>query len=126
MCLLRSISLTLIAMLTAIALTSIVPARAQDGDRRGELTGLVVAKVERTAVEGQNGIEITFDKTSAEQLRQFTTGSVGRILEFVVDGKKLARLRLIDPLTDGNVLLTGRIDNGVLISPSTAVSVKLE
>jgi hypothetical protein len=122
----RSVSLAFMAMLTAIALTCMVSVRAQDKARPGELTGLVVAKVEKTIVEGQNGIEITFDKASAERLRQFTDGSVGRILEFAVDGKKLIQLRLIDPLTDGNVLLTGHIDNTLLISPSATVSVELE
>jgi hypothetical protein len=126
MWLFRSISFTLIAALIAIALTIIIPVRAQERAHPTELTGLVVAKVERTIVEGQNGIEITFDKASAERLRQFTNGGVGQSLQFFVDQKKLAMLRLIDPLADGNVLLTGRIDNAALISSGASVTVKFE
>jgi hypothetical protein len=122
----RSVGLTLMAVLVTIALIFIIPVRAQDRAQPTELTGLVVAKVERTIAEGQNGIEITFDKASAERLRQFANGGVGRNLQFVVDQKKLATLRLIDPLIDGNVLLAGQIDNPALISSGANVTVKFE
>jgi preprotein translocase subunit SecD len=113
-------------MLIAMTLASMIPVRAKDRAQPTELTGLVVAKVEETTVQGQNGIEITFDKASAERLRQFTNGKVGRSLEFVVDQKRLVTLRLIDPLTDGNILLTGQMDNAALISSGATVTVKLE
>jgi hypothetical protein len=126
MWLFRSVRLTFIAALTTIAIISMIPVRAQETVHPTELTGLIVTKVERTVVEGQDGIEVTFDKASAERLRAFTSGGVGRSLEFVVDQKKLVTLRLIDPLTDGNVLLTGHIDNAGLISSGATVTVKLE
>ena len=126
MWLFRSVGLKFMAMLIAITVASMIPVRAKDRAQPTELTGLVVAKVEETTVQGQNGIEITFDKASAERLYQFTNGKVGRSLEFVVDQKRLVTLRLIDPLTDGNILLTGQIDNAALISSGANVTVKLE
>ena len=121
----RSVSLTLTSAFLTIALTFTGPVRAQHQSQPTELTGLIITKIERTRVEGQDGIEITFDARSAERLREFTSGGIGRTLEFVVDQKKLATLRVIDPLTDGNVLLTGQVD-AALISPSATVSVKFK
>jgi hypothetical protein len=126
MWLFRSVILKFMAILIVITLTSMAPVRAKDRTRLTESTGLVVTKVERTIVEGQNGIEVTFDKASADRLRQFTNGKVGRSLEFVVDRKRLATLRLIDPLISGNVLLSGQISNTALISSGATVTVKLE
>jgi hypothetical protein len=80
-------------------------------------------------VEGKNGIEITFDKPSAERLRQFTIGAVGQRMTIFVNQRKLATLRLLDPLVDGQVLVTGHLDSKAaegLFSPGAVVDLEIE
>jgi len=105
--------LSLIAMtgFIGIAAAQLSGLRAQDTACQARIVGLVVLKVERTTVEGQSGIEVSFDKLSAERLREFTSGAIGKRITFIVNQRKLATLRLLDPLTDGNVLLTGPLDD---------------
>jgi hypothetical protein len=76
-----------------------------------QVSGLVVAGTRRTTVEGTDGIEITFDQASAERLLRFTHDAVGRRMIFFLNRKKLATLRLLDRIEDGNVLLTGDLDS---------------
>jgi hypothetical protein len=55
------------------------------------------------SVEGKDGIEIIFDKFSGERLRQFTNKAVGRRIVVFVNQRKLATLRLLDPITTGDM-----------------------
>ena len=94
----------------ALVQSTMTAPHAQDRAQPMQLTGLAVVKVEKTSVEGQDGVLITFDKPSAERLRQFTSGLVGERIVFIVNQRRLATLRVLDPLADGNVLLTGQLD----------------
>jgi hypothetical protein len=74
------------------------------------LDGLRVLAARRVTVEGKEGIEVDFDAQSAERLVHFTVGVVGRRVAVMVLGRRLATLRLLDPLKDGQILLTGGLD----------------
>jgi hypothetical protein len=93
------------------------------------VSGLVVTGARRRTVEGKDGIEITFNRTSAERLLGFTHGTVGRRMIFFLNRKKIATLRLLDPIEDGNVLLTGDLDSTLvnrLFSGGAVIDVALE
>ena len=55
-------------------------------------------------------LEVTFDSLSAERLRQFTSDAVGRRIVVSVNQRRLATLRLLDPIVEGRILLTGDFD----------------
>jgi hypothetical protein len=103
-------TLIFIFVVAAAAVVQFSQLRAQDTPRPAELTGLQIAKTERTIVEGKNGIEVTFDSLSAERLRQFTSDAVGRRIVVSVNQRRLATLRLLDPIVEGRILLTGDFD----------------
>jgi hypothetical protein len=110
----------------AVAAMPCSPARAQD---KARLVALQIATAARVVVEGQNGIEVTFDQPSAERLRNFTRDAVGHHFAVFVDDRRLATLRLLDPIVDGNILLTGDLDKAsseMLFSPHAAVRLDLE
>jgi hypothetical protein len=123
---------TSIILAIAVAVVSALSARAQNMPRSSQPTqvsGLVVVEARRTTVEGTDGIEITFDKASAERLLQFTHDAVGRRMIFFLNRRKLATLRLLDPIKDGNVVLTGDLDRAAvdkLFSGSAVIDVELE
>jgi hypothetical protein len=97
-------------MFAAAILTQSSQSRAQDTPLPAELNGLQIANAEQTVVEGKNGIGITFDSASAEQLRQFTSNAVGYRIVVFVNQRRLATLRLLDPIVEGKILLTGDLD----------------
>jgi hypothetical protein len=120
---------TFIFMLAAAALAQFSQSRAQDTARPVELTRLQIAKAERTIVEGKNGIGITFDSLSAERLRQFTSDAVGRRIVVSVNQRRLATLRLLDPIVEGGILLTGDFDSfatEALFSPGAVLDLEIE
>ncbi len=106
-----------IALGVVLASAPFLPASAQDGQRSPallrptQITGLRAVQVKRTVVEDKAGIEVTFDKPSAERVLSFTTDAVGRRIAFFVNQRKLATLRLLDPIKEGNILLTGVLDS---------------
>jgi preprotein translocase subunit SecD len=97
----------LICLAAAVSLVQLPSTHAEDRQLPAQLSGLQIVKAERTIVEGKSGIEITFDEPSAERFRRFTSNAVGRRMVFFVNQRSLATLRLLDPLTKGNVLLNG-------------------
>jgi hypothetical protein len=122
-------ALTFIFIVVAAAVAQFSQLRAQDTPRRVELTGLQIAKAERTIVEGKNGIEITFDSLSAERLRQFTSDAVGRRIVVSVNQRRLGTLRLLDPLVEGKILLTGDLDSlarEALFSAGAVLNLEIE
>jgi hypothetical protein len=78
-----------------------------------QILGLHVAQAQRTSIEGRDGINITFDKSSAERVRQFTRDVVGRRVVVFVNQRRLATLHLLDPITGEGLLLTGDALDGV-------------
>jgi hypothetical protein len=93
------------------------------------LTGLLVTKAQRTMADGKNGIEITFDNPSAERVRQFTSGAAALRVTVSVNQSKLGTLRLLGPLVDGNLLVTGQLDSQAverLFSPDALVDLEIE
>jgi hypothetical protein len=99
---------TSLVFVITLVLAQFSPLRAQS-PRPNELTDLRIAKAERTVVEGKSGIQITFDTASAERVRQFTSGAVGSRVIVFFNKRRLASLRVLDPITDGNILLTGEL-----------------
>src|SRR5262245_11798394 len=53
------------------------------------------------------GIELVFSKRSAEALRRFSVQAAGHDVDFVMNGRKLATLKLREPITGQGVMLTG-------------------
>jgi hypothetical protein len=120
---------TFIFIAAAAAVAQFSQLRAQDTPRPAELTGLQIAKAERTTIEGKNGIEVTFDSLSAERLRQFTSDAVGRRMVVSVNQRRLAALRLLDPIVEGKILLTGdfdRLAREALFSAGAVLNLEIE
>jgi hypothetical protein len=118
-----------IFIVVAAVVAQFAQLRAQDTPRPAELAGLLIVKTERTIVEGKNGIEITFDSHSAERLRQFTSDAVGRRIVVSVNQRRLATLRLLDPIVEGRILLTGDFDGfatEALFSPAAVLNLEIE
>jgi hypothetical protein len=121
------------AMLTALLLgAGVVPsvptlAQSSAAAIAHRLGGLRVVAARRVTVEGKGGIEVDFDTRSAEQLVHFTAGAVGQRVTVMVQGRKLATLRLLDPLKDGRILLTGDLDQEAVerLAPKAAVDLVL-
>jgi hypothetical protein len=118
---------TLMLVSTVIAA---VPIFAQDNaSTRLRLEGLRIVAARHVTVEGKSGIEIDFDGDSAKRLLQFTIGAVGRRATLIVNGQRLATLRLLDPLTDGRILLSGELDHeaaDTLFAPGASVDLFVE
>jgi hypothetical protein len=72
--------------------------------RTTRLIGRIVVQPKRTVVEGKDGVEVVFDKPSADQLLRFTNDAVGHRKVFFVNRRKLATPRLLDPIKEGCVL----------------------
>jgi hypothetical protein len=88
------------------------------------LDGLRITAARHVTVEGKQGIEVDFNAESAERLRRFTANAVGRRATLNVNGRKLGTLRLLDPLTDGQILLSGDLDHeavDALFAPDASV-----
>jgi hypothetical protein len=120
---------TFIFIAAAAAVAQFSQLRAQDTPRPAELTGLQIAKAERTIIEGKNGVEVTFDSLSAERLRQFTSDAVGRRMVVSVNQRRLAALRLLDPIVEGKILLTGdfdRLAREALFSAGAVLNLEIE
>ena len=81
------------------------------------LDGLQVTQARHTFVEGKDGIDIDLDKPSAERLRKFTNEFVGRRLVVFVNHRRLATLRLLDPVTGNGLRVTGDDLDGVVAQP---------
>jgi hypothetical protein len=116
-------------IVAAAAVAQFSQLRAQDTPRPAELTGLQIVKAERTIVEGKNGIEVTFDRLTAERLRQFTSDAVGRRMVVSVNQRRLATLRLLDPIVEGKILLTGdfdRLASEALFSAGAVLNLEIE
>jgi hypothetical protein len=116
-------------IVAATAVAQFCQLRAQDTPRPAELTGLQIVKAERTIVEGKNGIEVTFDSLSAERLRQFASDAVGRRMVVSVNQRRLATLRLLDPIVDGKILLIGdfdRLARDALFSAGAVLNLEIE
>jgi hypothetical protein len=115
----------IMAMIAAVA--PLPPTRAQVVNAK--LSGLMIVEAERKSIEGKSGIEITFDKPSADRLLRFTRDAVGRHIVFIVNQRKLASLRLLDPIVDGRILLTGDLDAAsreALFSAGATIDLELE
>jgi hypothetical protein len=122
-------ALTFIFMVAAAVVAQFSQLQAQDIPRPAELTGLQIAKTERVIVEAKNGIEITFDEVSAERFRKFTSDAVGRRMIVSVNQRRLATLRLLDPIVEGKILLTGDLDSlatEALFSAGAVLNLKIE
>jgi len=95
-----------------------------------ELTGLRAVLAKRVVVGGKEAVEIVFDEPSAERFRQFANGAVGHRIVFFVDQRKLAALRLVEPLAGAKAQLTGDFDRvaleSILRSPNAVIDLKLE
>jgi preprotein translocase subunit SecD len=120
---------TFIFIVAAAAVAQFSQLLAQDTPRPAGLTGLHITKAERTIVEGKNGIDVTFDSLSAERLRQFTSDAVGRRMVVSVDQRRLATLRLLDPIVEGKILLTGNFDRlarEALLSTGAVLDLEIE
>jgi hypothetical protein len=105
-----------LALVTASASAILIelPSAAGPQTNVAKVAGLVVVEVKPTMIEGKNGIEVTLDKSSAERLLRFSHGAVGKHMTFFVNQKKLATLRLLDPIENGNVLFTGDLDTAAV------------
>jgi hypothetical protein len=119
------------ALFVAACIAAAVPSLAQSSTSgaANRLDGLRVVAARRVTVEGEQGIEVNFDALSAERLLHFTVGGVGRRVTIMVRGRRLATLRLLDPLKDGHILLTGDLDSEVadmLFAPNATVEVAIE
>jgi hypothetical protein len=53
------------------------------------------------------GIELVFSKQSAEVLRRLSLEAAGHEVDFFLNGRKLARLKLRDPITGDGIMLSG-------------------
>lgn len=94
-----------------------------------ELADLTVAKAERMVFEGRNGIKITFDGPSADRLRQFTHDLVGRRIVVLVNQRRLATARLLAPIVNGDIVLTGDLDDlasEALFSAGAVLTMEIE
>jgi len=120
---------TILIFTIALAIAQLSSVRAQDSQQPAELKDLRVAQAKPTTVEGKNGIEIRFDGPSADRVRQFTSRAVGRSIIVLVNQRMLAKLRVLDPIEDGNILLTGDFDSEVgeaLSSGGAMLDLKIE
>lgn len=127
----RRTALLITAMFVAVCIAAAVPTFAQSAtsDPANRLEGLRVVAARRVTVEGKQGIEVNLDALSAVRLLHFTVGGVGRRLTIMVRGRRLATLRLLDPLRDEHILLTGDLDSevaDVLCAPNAMVEVAIE
>ncbi|MGO9544777.1 MAG: hypothetical protein ACLPPF_08285 [Rhodomicrobium sp.] len=130
----KQLSAFLLLSLLATAGVPLLPSHAQDGQesvqaRPTQLTGLLALEAKRTIVESKNGIEVIFDKPSGERLLRFTNDAAGRRMIVFVNHKKLATLRLLDPIKEGKVLLTGDLDRlaiDELLSGGATIDLALE
>jgi hypothetical protein len=107
---------------------AVAPAQVQT-QTQAQLAGLTVAQARHVTIEGKDGIEVTFDQVSAGRLLLFTRGAVGRHMIFYAGGSRLAAVRLLDPIENGNVLLTGDLNASVakqLFAPGAIVGVELD
>ncbi len=99
---------------------------AEESTRLADLT---VAKAERMVFEGRNGIKITFDGPSADRLRQFTHDLVGRRIVVLVNQRRLATARLLAPIVNGDIVLTGDLDDlasEALFSAGAVLTMEIE
>jgi hypothetical protein len=107
-----------------------VPALAQSSTSTGlRLDGLRVVTARRVTVEGKQGIEVNFDAESAKLLQQFTIGAIGRHATLFLNGRRLGTLRLLDPLTDGQILLSGDLNHATvdaLFAPDAIIDLVAE
>jgi hypothetical protein len=55
----------------------------------------------------RGAIELVFDDSSAELLRKFTQRAAGHEVDLVVNGRKIATVKLRDPIVGNAVELTG-------------------
>jgi hypothetical protein len=120
---------TTLVFIVAIAIAQFSPLRAQDRQQPTKLGDLRVAQAKRTTVEGKSGIEITFDRPSADRVRRFTGEAVGRSIIVEVNHRALSKLRVLDPIADGNILLTGDLDSEAseaLFSRGATVNLKVQ
>lgn len=88
-----------------------------------------MVEAKRTTFEGKNGIIVTFDKPSGERLLQFTTDAAGRRMIVSVNHRKLATARLLDPIKEGKMMLTGGLDRlaiEALLSGGATIDLVLE
>ncbi len=132
----RQIQVTIFILMVVVIAGANVPLSlyAQDDHHSSQrqptqLIGLKAVQAQRTVVEGKDGIEIIFDEPSAERLLRFTNGAAGRRIVFFVNRRKLATLRLLDPLKEGSVLLTGDLDSlaiDELFSTRASIDLALE
>jgi hypothetical protein len=125
----RIVTLTATLILLS-SLISTVPAFAQGRtSTASRLEGLRVVAARRVTVEGKSAIEVNFDAESAKRLLQFSVGAVGQRAALLVNGRKLATLRLLDPLTEGHILLSGELDREAaetLFVPRASVDLVIE
>jgi preprotein translocase subunit SecD len=89
------------------------PARAQPSAAPSaeEASGLRVIAVRELTQRA--GIELVFGESSAETLQKFSSRAVGRDVDFLIDGRKIATLKLRDAIVGNSVVLTGHFSEDV-------------
>jgi hypothetical protein len=56
-------------------------------------------------------MELVFSEQSAEILKKFSIRAAGHDVDFFVEGRKIATLKLRDPITGNSVMLTGQFSS---------------
>jgi len=92
-----------------------------------EAVSLKVASV-RPLTE-PSGIEIVFAEPSAEILKGFSRRAAGHDIDFFIDGRRIATLKLRDPIVGNSVMLTGNFSSefrkALEDAPQKGIDIKL-
>jgi hypothetical protein len=83
---------------------ALTEAQTEPGFAEGAF-GLRVTDVRELPRRG--AIELVFDDLSAEVLRKFSQRAAGHEVDLLVNGRKIATLKLLDPIVGNAVELTG-------------------
>jgi hypothetical protein len=93
-----------------------------------ELNELRVEHAERMLLDGEQAVELTFDTTFSERLRQFTNETVGCRVLLLSGGQILGRLRIREPIIGGRAKLTGDLGDAMFeaLSVRAVIDLRIE